>query len=97
MGKTARGSNRDLVLLFAFAGRMPGVPFSCAAALKGFFLPVTTVRAICIMSCCEQNFVGPRGNSDIQLLQKVNAQDGACHGGLQKGMLKRASLKLDDF
>jgi hypothetical protein len=31
------GSNRDLVLLFAFAGEMPGVPFSCAAAVKGFF------------------------------------------------------------
>ena len=31
------GSNRDLVLLFAFAGGMPGVPFSCAAAVKGVF------------------------------------------------------------
>ena len=31
------GSNRDLVLLFAFAGGMPGVPFSCAASVKGFF------------------------------------------------------------
>ena len=31
------GSNRDLVLLFAFAGEMPGVPFSCAAAVKGVF------------------------------------------------------------
>ena len=31
------GSNRDLVLLFAFVGEMPGFPFSCAAAVKGVF------------------------------------------------------------
>ena len=31
------GSNRDLVWLFAFAGEMPGVPFSCVVAVKGFF------------------------------------------------------------
>ena len=30
--------NRDLVLLSAFVGEMPGVPFSCAAAVKGVFV-----------------------------------------------------------
>ena len=63
---------------------------------RGFF-PFATVRASCTMSCCKQNFVRPRGNSDIEVLQKVNAQDGACYGALQKGMFERVSFKLDNF
>jgi hypothetical protein len=38
-GQNSRGggSKRDLVLLFAFVGRMPGFPFSCVVAEKWIF------------------------------------------------------------
>ena len=74
-----------------------GGSFQLRSGREGGFFPVATVRASCTMSCCKQDFVRPRGNSDIEFLQKVNAQDGACHGGLQKGMLDRTSLELDNF
>jgi hypothetical protein len=43
----------------------------------------------------KQNVAGLWNNFDFELSQKVNAQNGACHSGLQKTRSKKFALELN--
>jgi hypothetical protein len=45
----------------------------------------------------KQNLAGLWSNSDSELSQEINAQNGTCHCGLQKTGGKKFALKLDSF
>jgi hypothetical protein len=45
----------------------------------------------------KKDLVGIRRNSDFELFQKIESQDGTCHGSLQKTESKMFSLKLDSL
>jgi hypothetical protein len=45
----------------------------------------------------KQNLADLWSNSDSELPQEINAQNGTCHCGLQKLGSKKFALKLDGF
>ncbi len=48
-------------------------------------------------SASKQNLAGLWSNSDSELSQEINAQNGTCHCGLQNFGCKKLALKLDGF
>jgi hypothetical protein len=48
-------------------------------------------------SVSKQNVTGLWNNFDFEFFQKVNAQNGTCHSGLQKTRSEKFALKLGQF